>query len=652
MNETINSDKNELITKQEHETLFNAIMDGLVQVNLLGEIVYANHSAQRILNTKKSEITGKFFFSTHWKQMDEKGNVIPPENLPLAIALRNQSEVGPIEHKLQDEKGNWKWVSVYATPLFNCEKKIYGAVATFREITKQKQVELDLKKTHHELKQKQFAIDQHAIVAVTDFNGKITFVNEKFCKISEYSQTELLGQDHRIINSGHHSKFFFQNLYSKIQSGEIWHSEMKNISKYGNIFWVETTIIPLFNETDGAIDHFISFGTDITRQKKEQEELDKSQIFANAVIDSVSAHICVLNKKGEILTVNKAWRDFYSQNSKQDSIQWTGINYLNICDRATGPEADDALITSEGIRSVMEGKKDEFIFEYPCHSLTEKRWFSIRATRFHDDSGNIVIAHELITKRKLAEEEIKRYTKELENINQTKDKFFKIIAHDLRNPFAGIIGVTELLDTEISGEKKEIFLPLKRYVDLILSSSRSAFTLLENLMQWAKTQTGDISFNPQTIFINDMINSVVQLLSGNAFKKNIVIEVDVKKEDSIYADTTLLSTILRNLLTNAIKFSYSNSKIIVSAMRKENFQIISITDFGTGIDSVNLEKIFRIDSKFSKPGTNNEKGSGLGLILCKEFVELQGGCIWVESELKKGSTFSFTLPIEKIYPQT
>ena len=208
------------------------------------------------------------------------------------------------------------------------------------------------------------------------------------------------------------------------------------------------------------------------------------------------------------------------------------------------------------------------------------------------------------------------------------------------------------MDTEISGEKKEIFLPLKRYVDLILSSSRSAFTLLENLMQWAKTQTGDISFNPQTIFINDMINSVVQLLSGNAFKKNIVIEVDVKKEDSIYADTTLLSTILRNLLTNAIKFSYSNSKIIVSAMRKENFQIISITDFGTGIDSVNLEKIFRIDSKFSKPGTNNEKGSGLGLILCKEFVELQGGCIWVESELKKGSTFSFTLPIEKIYPQT
>ena len=146
MNETINSDKNELITKQEHETLFNAIMDGLVQVNLLGEIVYANHSAQRILNTKKSEITGKFFFSTHWKQMDEKGNVIPPENLPLAIALRNQSEVGPIEHKLQDEKGNWKWVSVYAAPLFNCEKKIYGAVATFREITKQKQVELDLKK--------------------------------------------------------------------------------------------------------------------------------------------------------------------------------------------------------------------------------------------------------------------------------------------------------------------------------------------------------------------------------------------------------------------------------------------------------------------------------------------------------------------------
>jgi two-component system sensor histidine kinase/response regulator len=182
---------------------------------------------------------------------------------------------------------------------------------------------------------------------------------------------------------------------------------------------------------------------------------------------------------------------------------------------------------------------------------------------------------------------------------------------------------------------------------LIRTSSKHAYNLLENLLQWARSQTGDISLNHQIISIKDPISDTISLVSGNAYNKNISIETDLVKDDFVYADIFMVSTILRNLLTNAIKFTNKNGKIIVSAKKKKGFLEISISDTGVGIAPMNLEKVFKIDFKLSSLGTNKEKGTGLGLILCKEFVEKQGGMIWVESELGKGSVFTFTLAATK-----
>ncbi|MBK8394518.1 MAG: PAS domain-containing sensor histidine kinase [Leptospiraceae bacterium] len=496
-----------------------------------------------------------------------------------------------------------------------------------------------------ELTERQTAIDQHSLVAITDINGIILHVNEKFSKICQYSKQELIGKNYRIINSKYHSKYFFQHLFDTIQAGNIWHGEIRNISKSKKIFWVNTTIIPLISGTSENKNQYIVLGTDISEQKKIQEELIAAKIFANSVTDSVSAHICVLNKIGEILSVNKAWRDFYFQNGTEREINWLGINYLKLCDTARGPEANDAIVTANGIRSVMLSQLDEFVHEYPCHSPTEKRWFSIRVTRFHDNSGNIVIAHELITQRKLAEEEIQRYTKELESLNQTKDKFFNIIAHDLRNPFSGIISVSEMLESKITAEGNEVFLPLKKFVELIYGSSKSAFSLLENLMQWAKSQTGNIKFDPIILSIKKTINANLPLIETNAIAKNISIQNKIELDDLVIADEIMLNTVLRNLITNAIKFTYTNGEIIITSEESGEFLQINVADSGTGISPENLEKLFRIDSKFTKNGTGGEKGTGLGLILCKEFIEIQGGQIWAKSEIGKGSVFTFTLPL-------
>jgi len=234
----------------------------------------------------------------------------------------------------------------------------------------------------------------------------------------------------------------------------------------------------------------------------------------------------------------------------------------------------------------------------------------------------------------------------LEKVNQAKDKFFSIIADDLRNPFIGIITISELLEGKLSSVNNELSSQLLKYVEIIHASSKSAFTVLENLMQWSKSQTGDIGFNPTSRYMNRIIEATLPLITVSAFKKNITIENGLMGKDLVYADEVLVITILRNLLTNAIKYTFFGGKIILSTEVNGKFLEVSVADSGIGIETVNLDKIFRLDSKFTELGTENESGTGLGLILCKEFVEKQGGSIWVKSKLGIGTVVTFTLPLE------
>ncbi|MBP6740106.1 MAG: hybrid sensor histidine kinase/response regulator [Leptospiraceae bacterium] len=243
--------------------------------------------------------------------------------------------------------------------------------------------------------------------------------------------------------------------------------------------------------------------------------------------------------------------------------------------------------------------------------------------------------------------EIKESRTKLEELNATKDKFFKIIAHDLRNPFAGIMGLSEIMENELKDNGKLNESTFLQYSQLIFNSAKSALSLIENLAQWAKSQTGEIVVSPRNLPFNNLLLNTLPIVTSNAFNKNIILEKNISDQDIVFADEALSNMIIRNLLTNAIKFTHPGGKIIVSTKMEGDFLEISISDTGIGISPKNLSKIFRIDSKFSSLGTNKEKGTGLGLILCQEFVEKQGGTIRVESELGKGSKFTFTLPLGK-----
>jgi signal transduction histidine kinase/ligand-binding sensor domain-containing protein len=242
----------------------------------------------------------------------------------------------------------------------------------------------------------------------------------------------------------------------------------------------------------------------------------------------------------------------------------------------------------------------------------------------------------------LLEKSVAIKTTELFELNASKDKFFSIIAHDLRNPFNNIIGFSELLIEDIkSGDHSRN----EKYAGMINISAVQTLRLLENLLEWANSQTGKIPFKPQPIKLGELLNEEFSMLNDLAVRKKIELKSSLTDNLMIMADKNMVLTILRNLISNAIKFTHKNGKVEVSARIKNKNAEISVSDNGIGMTKDTIAKIFRIDTTLSTRGTENEKGTGLGLFLCKEFIEKHGGKIWVESESGKGSIFKFLLPL-------
>jgi signal transduction histidine kinase len=240
----------------------------------------------------------------------------------------------------------------------------------------------------------------------------------------------------------------------------------------------------------------------------------------------------------------------------------------------------------------------------------------------------------------MAEMQLQKFSEELQDLNATKDKFFSIIAHDLKSPFNSITGLSEI----ILNEARHLDISaIEQYAGIINSTSANTYRLLENLLDWARVQQSRMPFSPGPVLLKNVINEVTELLIEQANSKMIAIISYVPENLIVLADENMLKTIFRNLISNAVKFTPVNGKVEINAIHHDNEIVISVRDNGTGIKSEDIGKLFKIGANFTKRGTENEKGTGLGLILCKEFVEKHGGDIRVESEEGKGSTFIFRL---------
>jgi PAS domain S-box-containing protein len=317
-----------------------------------------------------------------------------------------------------------------------------------------------------------------------------------------------------------------------------------------------------------------------------------------------------------------------------------------------------SILKPEGIQLLMEANKKRMsdlskgIKAPPAIYELEERckdgswiWVEATAEAFYDKDGKVTGYHGVsrdISKRKQAELKLIERETQLRELNSTKDKLFSIIAHDLRSPFNAILGFSKLLKDNIddfdAAETQE-------YLEFINSSAKNTLVLLDNLLNWAKSQTGKLLFNPKNISVITLVGEILDVSTSAAKIKNITIKFVQKEDIEVYADVHMLQTILRNLISNALKFTREDGNIMISAIQAENRIEISVSDDGVGMSEQTRSTLFEMGSKTVTKGTANEKGSGLGLILCKEFVEKHGGTIWVESEPGKGSAFTFSLPV-------
>ena len=249
-----------------------------------------------------------------------------------------------------------------------------------------------------------------------------------------------------------------------------------------------------------------------------------------------------------------------------------------------------------------------------------------------------------ITNQKENEEYINKINDELENANKNKDKFFSIISHDLRSPLSGIMSLLELIvedyDSLDEDEKREILAEAAK-------TSKSTFVLMDNLLEWSRLQTGKMNFDPQNISLTLILSSIRNLYYQKLKEKGVSLNFDFEPEYFAFADIQMTETILRNLISNAIKFTPEFGSIFISFDNSGDEILIKVKDTGVGMDADQITKLFKLEMTHSTVGTAGERGTGLGLILCKELVEKQGGKIWIESEINSGSTFFFTLPKAK-----
>jgi signal transduction histidine kinase len=238
---------------------------------------------------------------------------------------------------------------------------------------------------------------------------------------------------------------------------------------------------------------------------------------------------------------------------------------------------------------------------------------------------------------------IKESEAKLKELITTKDKFFNIVAHDLKNPFTSLLGSSELLIDNINSMSVE---NIRKLALILNDSARSGFSILQNLLDWSRSQTGLLIYNPEDTNLKSIIDENIENLKLQTSTKGISLTADLTDKIIIHSDRNMINTVLRNLLSNAVKYTHKNGKVVVEVLQSSKEIMVSVKDTGTGMTKEKVDSLFRLENSLSTPGTEKEQGTGLGLKLCKEFTERLGGRIWVVSKEGQGSEFKFTIPLK------
>lgn len=476
------------------------------------------------------------------------------------------------------------------------------------------------------------------IIIITDPESKILFVNTAFEKHFGFTTDE--------IRNKKIDTLFLNEPIEDIIGEKLVVSMVDNS---GNEIKCELRVNIKLDD-NSIYENKVYFVKDLSERIEHKRELKEVEDKFHTLFFEIKDALYESSPEGRLIDINPSGVELFGYKSKEDllKVKIAEELYLNPFDRTKfknqlekegyvkdyeiGIRRKDGTIATvlETAFAVRNEKGNIKSYRGILRDITEAKNYEAKLRKYIQELGQV--------NKQLIESEEK-----LKNLNASKDKFFSIVAHDLRSPFTSLIGYSEFLKEDLEDLSKE---EIELFANNIHESSQIVFNLLENLLQWSRVQTDRIKIDPEIYDISQLVYSTFNLLKNNAKKKSITLVNNIPPRTLVYSDVQTISSVVQNLLSNAIKFTPREGEIEVGCKLKKDELDIFVSDTGVGIKDEDKEKLFKIDMHLTTEGTEKEEGSGLGLILCKELIEKNNGNIWVGSELGKGSTFYFTLPTQ------
>jgi PAS domain S-box-containing protein len=616
------------ISEQKYYRLVMNLPVGVSLIRADGQLLEANDAMKKIMQLPADFLEPELNFLSI-KAMKRAGI-----SAQFSRCIETKEMInGEIQFKFSS-KTHEIYLSYSFVPILDHLGNVESVIGYVNDLTKQKQAEIDY---HERADFLNLVINTiKTPFFVKDEDHKWVVLNDAAVEMMGQPRETLIGKSDYDLFPDEQADVFWKYDEMVFKSGST--SNEEQITWFDGTLHTIVTFKELYIEKPSGKKFIVGTIHDITNYKKIEEELRSSESKYRELFDNANDYILTTDFDGKITNANRTLLR-YLQTDLESLMQHSVFEFIR----------EESIDLANEIKAKILTGESDHSFEIKAYGVDKELVIYEVKANLISNNGELVgvqCVFSDVTERREASMRLEKYNADLVELNATKDKFFRIIAHDLRNPYSSIIGFSEMLLEDLEGISKD---EIRDSLKIIHSAAKNSFSLLDNLLAWSRLETGSIPFTPVQVVLSDVVEEVVNVLFSLAYRKRIEIDNLVKPDVMLLADKNMLNTILNNLVMNAIKFTDPGGKIKIYSESEtsesgKDFIRILIADNGIGMDAETIKTLFKLNRMASTPGTEKEQGTGLGLILVREMVEKHGGKINVESEPGKGSVFSFLIP--------